>query len=216
MKFSITFFCALIISTAAFSQQSGGYFLGGSFNFDNDIAKYEGESYNEDNDEYGNLNFGIFPAFGFQLNNHWEAGIRLNFSTDIRKRDYQNYERNINDYGIGIFGRYFINPDDKFKVFISPNAGFEISKRHLQTSITVNNEKIKNEHDETWYNAGLNLSIGATYHLNKRLRLLTYLGFLEYGYNFTEDDENDVKYSEHNFKFTGNLSNISLGIEYQF
>lgn len=148
-----------------------------------------------DNDSDGfatNERFGVGTSLGRFFTNNIAVGILAEFSV------INNGERTYNNYSAGVFGRYYITPENRFSLFGEFNA------------IYFDNEGF--EPALASYGYSLVISPGISYFLSNSFALQATFGQL--GYNYNKRKNSDTNQSIFNFGL--NLSNINFGLLYKF
>jgi len=148
------------------------------------------------NDRKGySVNFN--PYYGYKINRHWIVGLSLSMSK--RKSEYSNFntirldvlgnptitesktESSANNLGAYIFGRYFVNPQNKLKFYLQPQIGlskYKTDYKNLSLQQDIDLLTSSSETKTTSYNAAV--VFGINYALNHRWRINCTLGYISY------------------------------------
>ena len=228
----VTSFAVLLLFTHILSAQAtddtkdlvaGGYL---SFSTQNNAIPFSlisingspGYLYSNSNADLKDTYFNITPYIGKELSTRWLLGIQMVYAMERYKAfdvevfgqsNTVDIRRNDNQYGLGLFGRYLINPDNKFIAFIQPHLNFSY----------VTGEDFQDETQtggQNTYSFNLGTSGGVFYEISERFRLMTKIGVLGFMAGHWQDTESDEEKNFSSFATTLNFSNFSLGFEYKF
>ncbi len=159
-------------------------FVTGTISFFSTDSNTDGFSVNE--------RFGVDASLGRFFTDHIAAGISAGFSVQ------NNGERTNNSYNIGVFGRYYATPENRFSLFGELSA------------IYANSEGITPSLAS--YGYALTIAPGINYFLSDAFALQARFGQLGYNYNTFKDSDAEVS----TFDFRLNLNNINFGLLYKF
>ena len=121
-----------------------------------------------------NTSFGASPYLGRQLNDRALVGLRLEYQGRYYKAedvvlstiiDTIDFTRVNHQGGLGLFMRWTFNPQNKVQVFIEPSLGYTAQVAELA------NDGVPFSREITQFGS-LNASLGASYLLSQRWRLL--------------------------------------------
>ena len=161
-----------------------------------------------------NHSFNLSPYFAWQLNPRSLFGLRLNtgFGLSRQKTDgiqEPTFKSNSFTYGLGLFYRYYINPANRLRVFVSPSVNGFI------TNGTVEQRAPSLEENRS-INFSTGISLGATFSITEKWNLLVNIwgvGFNHSNFRTASDPESRITNSI-NASFS--LSRINFGAEYSF
>lgn len=220
---NLIFFFALLSFTAQGqdSETNNKFIFGGSisgFISSNVLPEQEivssGSTLSTSRFSSNSYSFGISPYLGFQLNQRSLLGIQAaaglsGFTSRSGDNDETISRTKRTTLGAGLFYRLYLNPKNKFKVFIQPATNVRILNSTREDSAPALEEQRTVEFD-----AGVGL--GATYQIAEKWNLLVNIWNVRYNYsNFRSggEDESTIRTS-----IIGNFSlrSISFGAEYLF
>jgi hypothetical protein len=161
-----------------------------------------------------NYSIGISPYLGFQLNKRSLIGIQATagfsgFTSRFSDNNEITSRTKRTVLGTGLFYRFYLNPNNKFKLFIQPASNVRIQNTTREDFAPAFEEQRTFEFD-----AGVGL--GATYQISEKWNLLVNIWNIRYNYNnFRSGGQDESTIST--FVSAGfSLRNISFGAEYLF
>jgi hypothetical protein len=201
---------------------AGGYL---SFNTQNNATPFPlvgiigpGSIYIRSNDDIKNTYFNFAPYIGKEVSFRWLLGIQLGyamerykaFDVEIFGQPYTvDIRQNENQYGIGVFGRYLINPENKFMAFIQPYLNYTYASEANFQDETQTGGRNTNAFS-------LGTSAGVLYDISEHFRITTRIGLLGFTAGHWQDTETDESSDFNSFATTLNFSSLSFGFEYKF
>lgn len=154
------------------------------------------------------------PYFGLIINQRSIVGARLSTGFSLRKFRFDNqdedaFRRSTLTLGAGLFYRYYINPNNKFKVFIQPFADYEVINGETEQA-----SPFFEEDRRVSFTAGVGL--GLVFSLSEKWNLLANIWSVNYNRsNFKAALEEDPEIqSTLNADFS--IRTISFGAELSF
>lgn len=154
------------------------------------------------------------PYFGFQLNQRSLFGLRgeIDFSgSSTIPVGFEEFTSRIRSfgYGAGAFYRFYINPNNKFKIFLQPSTNLSVENITRDSFAPSLEEQRLIEFD-----AGIGL--GATYQIAKKWNLIVNIWNASYLYSDfragSQTESTIRSFVSANFS----LSNVFFGAEYLF
>ncbi len=161
-----------------------------------------------------NYNFRLSPYLGFQLNNRSLIGIQTavgfsGFTSKFNNDDDNTTKSRSSLFGTGLFYRFYLNPKNKFKLFIQPSTNVSVENATREDFAPALEEQ-----RTIVFDAGIGL--GATYRIAEKWNLLVNIWNVRYNYNNFRsggEDESTIR----TFVSAGlSLRSISFGAEYLF
>lgn len=200
MKKSLLSIVALLAVSALSAQESetagegfkkGDAFLSGSV------------GYNTQKDDVSKSHvFKVSPAVGFFVTENIALGASLSYTS--RKTDpvAPGVDTKSNSYGVGVFGRYYFTPANRFSFFGAVSAGYNNNKTESTGSP-----------DLTGNGFGVQAGPGINYFISPRFSLQTSLGLLSYGSSKTKSGS--AESTSTGFDASLDFSNLSFGLLYK-
>lgn len=191
------------------------FFIGGGF--DIDLRSRTGIDSNfvqtpAPNDQ--NLDFGLSSRFGYEISPRYALGVGAGFSRSVSDRSapFGSFSAT-NDYFISIFGRYVMNPQDRFSFFteISTSYDSQVGKNALKNPTSSYKQ----------LSLSTNLSLGFLYNINERFRVTGQV--FQIGYTFQKFRRTDIAIERPDdnrvssgFGFNTFNNYLQFGFEYRF
>ncbi|TQD36308.1 porin family protein [Haloflavibacter putidus] len=144
-------------------------------------------------------NFNIAPRFGYFINDFVALGAKIGFSSEKREATNGQELYNNQSLTLGVFGRYYLLPGNRFSVFGEIGVGFGT---------------IKNTTTDSRFN-GVNASFnpGLSYFISESFAIEANLGVISY--DSVKQDINGADAQEA-FEIGLDLNNINLALIYKF
>ncbi|PWA05428.1 outer membrane beta-barrel protein [Flavobacterium psychrotolerans] len=162
-----------------------------------------GVSYGSSNDKSAEVKtsgFEIAPKVGFFVTEKIAIGARLGFTTN-KVEDHNVTTVDGNTFAMGVFGRYYCTPADKFSVFTNLGFDYSSSKNKLAPS---SSDKLNGFE--------IGLQPGVSYFLSKCFAMEATYGNL--GYQTEKSNASGAK-STGTFGIDLDLRSISFGLVYK-
>ncbi|MEO1714898.1 MAG: hypothetical protein AAFU60_16325, partial [Bacteroidota bacterium] len=165
-----------------------------------------------------NTSFGASPYLGRQFNDQTLLGVRLEYQGRFYKAegvvlstliDTIDFTRVNHQGGLSIFLRWTFNPQNKVQVFVEPSLGYTAQVAELA------NDGIPFDREITQFGS-LNASLGATYSLSQRWRLLVRSGSASLLVGQWRLDNSSKRNNFTLFNTSLSLSSIRFGAELLF
>lgn len=228
--FLVILLCVAEITKAQEIDLQKSWITGGSIGFSTQVNNGPSSGFNTLSTFSGNRDshstyFNFTPYVGKEISRHWTLGLQMQYIFDADKTDDAitiiplpplgqildtvDLKRNENQFGIGFFGRYVFNPDNKFMVFLQPNASFTV--RH-QVNLQDDQENYRLETKAF----GVGASVGVLYELNEMFRLTSRMGLVGYTAGNWKEPETGDENNFSNFSTNLNLSSLFFGFEFSF
>lgn len=211
--------------TAQEEVTTNRFILGGSINFITQTNTFPfstlpitsgfGLVFSDNTNNTKNTIFSVSPYVGKGINPNWVVGIGLSYrynsfiaedAFSFNQPAPSDLNRKTNDFGFGLFGRYTLNPEQRFNFFLQP---------YTQYNFLVENTKNDNEliqiEKVSYFELGT--SLGVLYAINSRFRATLRAGGLNYISGSWKIRDTDIRRTFNSFGFNLNLSTIFIGIE---
>lgn len=224
----ITSFSLMDLTNAQESPKKASYLIGGSFNyssqknysplFNSNFISNRGVIYFNSTSDSRERNFVLLPYFGKVISDKWLVGLSANVGIGNSKVDYVtsfpsgdlvNFKSDLREYGLVFFGRYILNPTQKFNIFLQPSIGYFL----LNEIEEENNQKVNELKAKTFEIA---TRIGVLYSINDKWNVTMRMGGLEYIKGKWKDYDNTSGKSFSDFNTSFNFYSFYLGFEYKF
>ncbi len=226
-KSALTLFLIIIFSGIKAQEEItfDRFILGGSMNFVTQTNAFPlstlpinsgiGILFSDNSDNTKNTIFSISPYLGKEINSNWLIGIELKYRYDsffqedvfsFNQPDPTDLTIKSNDFGFGLFGRYTLNPAQRFHLFLQPFAQYNF----LVENTKNDNELIQVE-KASYIEAGVGL--GILYAISTRFRFTLRTGGLNYINGNWKIKDTDIRRDFSSFGFNLNLSTIFIGVE---
>ncbi len=226
-KISLTLILTLLFfGTQAQEETIANQFvLGGSLNFVSQknsvplvglpVGGNFGVIFSDNLNDTKNTVFSFSPYFGKEINANWLFGLQLDYrlnnytaedAFNFSGGDPIDFNRKSNNFGFGLFGRYTLNPAQRFQFYLQPFAGY-----NLLSENTKNNDILVQEQTANHFEAGVGL--GILYNINSKFRATLRTGGLNYinGKWKVKDTPIDKGFSS--FGLNLNLTSVFIGVE---
>ncbi len=150
-------------------------------------------------DDSKTSNFNVAPRFGYFINDFVALGAKVGFSSEKREATNGQELYNNQSLTLGVFGRYYLLPGNRFSVFGEVGVGFGT---------------IKNTVTDDRYN-GVNGSFnpGLSYFISESFAIEANLGLISYDSVKQDIDGADAQKA---FEIGLDLNNINLALIYKF
>ena len=162
----------------------------------------------------------LSPYIAKELSSRWLLGIQLQYSLDrfTSEGNITNYFGNLDTfnlkqtesgYGVGLFGRYTINPENRFQVYLQPAVNFAFFNE-----VDLRDEIVSGEAES--YSFGIVTSLGVLYALSDQFSLTSRFGSIGYTAGQWTDRESDESSNFSSFSTALNLTSLHFGFEFRF
>ncbi len=212
MKNTFILFLILLLSSPLTAQEEKpdlSFIVGGSFNFNfsknNNLNNFNSQLVS-DNIKFTSFNFA--PFIGKEVTENWLLGVNLIYGSRSWELEVDESKFSTTDIGIGLMGRYYFTPANKFSFFAQPSVFFNSS-----SSKNEDNGNTFGERTTTTITGGV--AAGARYRLTKKLYITIRFGGLSYSTGKTKFDDQDFEQDFNSFDFNLRLSSIFFGVELQ-
>jgi len=185
---SFTFASAQEQEVETYGFNEGDMFISGSFGIGT-------TTYPDDSKEN---TFNITPRFGYFVNDFIALGAQAGYSKQKAENPDGDDVVDNSTFTIGVFGRYYLMPAQKFTFFGELGLGYGSTK-------DIDDNKIN----------GINVGVapGLSYFVSKHFALEATFGIL--GYNSVKPDADGAE-STDSFQFGLDMDDINLGLIYKF
>lgn len=179
---------AATFANAQFSK--GSIYVSGGLGF---------SSENNKNTELKSSSYHFSPAVSYFVTSNVAVGAKLNVgggSNDISKDSSVKNSMT----GIGVFGRYYFTPANKFSLFANLGFDYNTSKMNTDSDVKVNDMSI-------------GITPGINYFVSDHFSIEA--GFGRLGYSSSKSNDSNDK-GNTSFGLDLDLSTISFGLNYKF
>lgn len=193
---------AIVATSSAAMAQTEGFtkgslFLSGSIGLSSNKTP-------DGADEVKTTSFNFSPRLGYFVSSNIAVGINASIGSTKYTNTGTDGETKDMEMTLGVFGRYYFNPANKFSMFLNLGADYVADKR------TTEFGGLETEFKESGFQAGL--APGLHYFISNRLALETSVGLL--GFRSMKPDVDNAEATT-DFDFNLGLNNLSFGIVYK-
>lgn len=185
--------CAIGFSQAQEDSENLGFSKGDTF-----VSGAVGFGSQSDGD-FESSSFEFSPSLGYFLGDHFALGIQLGFTTSTESRPFES-DLDSNELNVGVFGRYYATPSNKFSLFAQLGVGY-LSSNLEQGSFSRDGNGLE-----------VSLNPGFSYFVSENFALEASVAVLNYA-TFKIDEADD---SANAFNFGIDMSDVNLGVVYKF
>jgi len=213
MKLHILIIFFLLTQTiyAQEDTRNYNYIAGGTMNFSYNKTTYTGSGiagiFPGGASGTRRTDFVIQPYIGKLLDEKWTLGVQLNYR--IYRNEGNSSIGNYGEIGGGLFGRYTLNPAQKFNIYIQPSASYY----HAYLKNERNTGDIQREKDNS---LSVRSDLGVLYVLNEKFNLNLQLGGLSFVAGHRKRLEESISNYYTSFNANLRLSSLSFGLEFKF
>lgn len=197
MKKNVLVLLFVALTTITVSAQSGEGFAKGDVFVSGALMLDSRKNDNVDTGNYKYSEFTITPSLGYFVTENIAIGGSVAYVSQKFTQNEGDVEQEINALALGIMGRYYMTPADKFSLFGQLSAAYTTAE---SGAIKANG-----------FSSGLGL--GMNYFVASNWAIEAGLGILSYA-SAKADVPNADESTNLNFGF--DLSQISFGVNYKF
>lgn len=143
--------------------------------------------------------FTVAPRFGYFISDFVALGAKAGYSFEKRKNPNGDKVYDNQSFTLGVFGRYYLLPGNRFSVFGEVGLGFGT----IKNTVT----------DDRYNGVNANFNPGLSYFISESFALEATFGLIQY--DSVKQDINDADAQEA-FEVGLDLSRINLALIYKF
>lgn len=153
-------------------------------------------------DDSKSKNFNVSPRFGYFINDFIAVGAKAGYAIDKNENRFGDTVSDTKSFTIGVFGRYYLLPGNRFTFFGELGVGFGSIKYDLA--------------NETYNGVNASFIPGLSYFFSEHFALEASVGVLSYESVKQDNEMQGGSDSAKTFQVGLNVEDINLGLIFKF